>query len=178
MRLIKDVVEKAMSVPKKIEEITSDRSASYLEMDRSIQLDGYSCGVQAAYSILNFYGKARSINNVEKLLGAYERGYASESAIYKLFRERNLRISKRNNATIKTIKESINEYEAPFLTTIDDDEHWIVVYGYSKNNIFVLDSAPVSIDFRKFSVDLKPFVKWSKTKFKNRWDNWGAIIYK
>lgn len=167
MSLIKDVVEIVMSVPKVIEEITSDRGASYLEMDRSIQLDGYSCGVQSAYSILNYYGKARSINNVEKLLGAYERGYASEAAIYKLFRERNLKISKRSKATIKTIKESIDEYEAPMLTTIDETDHWIVVYGYSKSSIFVLDS-----------IVYRPFVKWSKKRFKKRWDNWGAIIFK
>lgn len=167
MGLIKDVVEKVFSIPKKIEEITSDRSASYLGMDRSIQLDGYSCGVQSVYAILNYYGKARSIKNVEKLLGAYDRGYASESAIYKLFRERNLKISKRNKATMKTIKESIDEYEAPMLTTIDDGAHWIVVYGYSKTNIFVLDS-----------IVYRPFVKWSKQSFKERWDNWGAIIYK
>ena len=53
------------------------------------------------------------------------------------------------------------------LTTIDDGDHWIVVYGYSKSKIYVLDS-----------VGYRPFVKWSKAKFKKRWDNWGAIVYK
>jgi len=167
MGIIKDITDTVMSAPKWFEEMTSDYTASYLEMDRFIQLDGYSCGVQSAYAILNYYGKARSINNIENILGAYDRGYASEKTIYKLFRERNLKISKRNKATIKTIKESIDEYESPMLTTIDNTEHWIVVYGYSKSSIFVLDS-----------IIYRPFVKWSKESFKERWDNWGAIIYK
>jgi ABC-type bacteriocin/lantibiotic exporter with double-glycine peptidase domain len=167
MGLIKDLVDKAMSIPKHIEENISDESSSFLDMDRSMQLDGYSCGVQSTYSILKYYGKARSIDNVDNQLNAYDRGYASETSIYKLFRTRKLKISKRSKATIATIKEAIDDYEAPMLTTIDNESHWIVVYGYSKSKIYVLDS-----------VGLRPFVKWSKDKFKERWDNWGAIIYK
>lgn len=53
------------------------------------------------------------------------------------------------------------------LTIIDDGDHWLVFYGYSKTNIFVLDS-----------VSYRPFVKWNKESFEERWDYWGAIIYK
>lgn len=166
MGIIKDITDTVISFPKLIEEINSDDTASYLEMDRSIQLDRYSCGVQAAYSILNFYGKALSINNVEKLLGTDTNG-TSETALIKLFRRKGLKVSYRKTATFFTIKESIDEYVAPFLTTIDNGNHWIVVYGYSRTSIFVLDSSLK-----------RPFVKWSKTKFKSRWDKWGAIIYK
>jgi len=53
------------------------------------------------------------------------------------------------------------------LTTIDDTKHWIVVYGYSKSSIVVLDS-----------IIYRPFVKWSKESLKERRGNRGAIIYK
>lgn len=94
MGISKEVVDVAMNLPKKIEEYYSDESASYLEgIDKSIQLDTYSCGMQSAYAILNYYGKARSISKIEKILGTNKDG-TTESAIYKLFRERNLKISK------------------------------------------------------------------------------------
>ena len=133
----KHISDNAIKPIKYIEEISSDESASYLEgMERSLQLDGYSCGVQATFSILKYYGKARSVQNVDKLLNAYNMGYASESAIYKLLRKRKLKVSRRLNANISTIKGSIDVYEAPMLTTIDGYEHWIVVYGYSKKKYF------------------------------------------
>ena len=37
----------------------------FFKMDRSMQLDGYSCGVQSYYSILKYYGKARSVDNID-----------------------------------------------------------------------------------------------------------------
>ncbi len=167
MNTLKDLADKTMNVLKYFEENIPDNGASFLEMDKSMQLDDHSCGVQSTYSILKYYGKARSIDNIDNKLNAYNRGFASEASIYKLFRERKLKVSKRSKATIATIKESIDDYKAPMLTSIDDGDHWIVVYGYSKSKIYVLDS-----------IVIRPFVKWSKDKFKARWDNWVAIIYK
>ncbi len=65
MGLIKNIADRAMSVFKSIEETYSDENASFLKMDRSMQLDGYSCGVQSTYSILKYYGKARSVDNID-----------------------------------------------------------------------------------------------------------------
>ncbi len=166
MEIIKSLTDKLVKVPKYIEEILSDSTASYLDMNRYIQLDEYTCGVQATCAILDYYGKARSIKNVEKILKVHQRGYVSESAMFKLFRDRGLKISVRHNATLRTIKEAIDDYEAPLLTTIYDFEHWIVVYGYSQSSIFVLDSL---LEHRR--------VKWSKEDFKYCWDKWGAIVY-
>lgn len=174
---VKSSFDKVMNVLKSFEELLSEDDSVFLEMERAIQIDHYSCGVQATYSILKYYGRARSIPNIEKLLNAYNRGYTSESSIYKLLRERKLKISKRNNANFSSIKESIDEYEAPMLSTINDGDHWIVIYGYSPKSIFVLDSAPISVNLKKLSLEMKPFVKWDKEKFKTHWDKWGAIVY-
>ena len=164
---LKTLTEKAINPIKRGEEYFDSDASILPNMERSLQFDGYSCGVQSTYIILKHYGKARSVQNVDNELCAFQRGYASETAIYKLLRKRNLKVSRRLKANISTIKESIDEYEAPMLTTIDGNDHWVVIYGYSQTNIYVLDS-----------VLLRPFVRWSKADFKARWDKWGAIIYR
>lgn len=156
---------------RKAEEKLPDSNRHLLSIDKSLQLDIYSCGVQAAFNILKYYGKARSVSNVEKLLGT-DRDGTSETAIYKLFRQRGLKVRLRKTATYSTIKESIIDYGAPFITAIDtkinpDKSHWIVVYGFSDNYIYVLDPAIK-----------RPFVRWKKKNFRARWDKEGAIIYK
>lgn len=163
---IKPAIDSIFNKIRKVEEKLPETNSHILNIERSLQLDSYSCVVQSTFAILKYYGKVKSINNVEKLLGTDTNG-TSETALIKLFRRKGLKVSYRKTATFFTIKESIDEYVAPFLTTIDNGDHWIVVYGYSRTSIFVLDSSLK-----------RPFVKWSKTKFKSRWDKWGAIIYK
>ena len=164
MKKIKELLDKAINTLNGLEE---DENDSVLDMERSLQLDKYTCGVQSAFSILKYYGKARSVQSVEEYLGPDEKVGTTETAIYRLFRDRKLKISKRDKANISTIKESIHEYESPMLTTINDYNHWVVVYGYSSTHIYVLDP-----------VIFRPSVKWKKEKFKSAWDKWGAIIYK
>ncbi len=170
---IKPAIDYISNKIRKAEEKLPDTNRHILDIDKSIQPDNYSCGAQSTFAILKYYGKARSISNVEKMLGTTKDG-TSETRIYKLFRQRGLKVILNEKANFKTIKESIIKYKAPFLTTIDYDEdpekdksHWIVIYGFSDNYIYVLDPAIK-----------RPFVRWKKKKFRDRWDKDGAIIYK
>jgi ABC-type bacteriocin/lantibiotic exporter with double-glycine peptidase domain len=170
---IKRTIDAVSNKIKILEENLPDSNRHILKIDKSLQLDSYSCGVQSTFAILKYYGKARSVYNVEKLLGADKSG-TPETSIYKLLRQRGLKVSLRRTATFSTIKESITDYKAPFLTSIDTDDdpekdksHYIVVHGYSDNYIYVLDPAIK-----------RPFVRWKKKKFRDRWDKNGAIIYK
>jgi len=163
---IKKVVDHIFNKMKANEEKSNGNSTHILNMDRSIQVDRYSCGVQSTSAILNYYGKAKSVNRIEKLLRTTDDG-TDEQYIYNLFRDRGLIVFKRINVNFSFIKKAIDYYKAPILTTIDDERHYIVVYGYSKSEIFVLDP-----------ILFRPFVKWSKKKFYQRWDYWGAIIHK
>lgn len=169
----KKAVDYILNQTKGIEEKLPDSNRHILNIDKSLQLDGYSCGVQSTFVILKYYGKAKSVRNVEKLLRTDNSG-TSEKNIYKLFRQRGLKISLRKKANLSTIKESIMDYKAPFLTSIDydpdpekDKSHYIVVYGFSDNYIYVLDPAIK-----------RPFVRLEKKKFGARWDKDGAIIFK
>lgn len=163
--MIKKIIDGFGNVSKRLSELLLDDSANYLKgMRRSYQLDSYSCGVQATYSILKYYGKNILYEQVWEKLGVDDRGYASESAIYNLLRKKKLKISLRKTATFNTIYEAIDYYEAPILTTLYNYEHWVVIYGYSKDKFLVIDSLPSPI-------------KRDKKSFKRVWDKWGAIIY-
>ncbi len=85
-------------------------------------MDSYSCGVQATYYILEYFGKNISYEQVCKKLGVDDRGYASDSDIYILLRKK-IKISLRKSAKFNTIYEAIDYYEAPILTTLYDNEH-------------------------------------------------------
>ncbi len=163
---LKYIVDKAANVAKSLEEYC-DPDAIVLDMDRSLQLDRYSCGVQSAYMILRYYGKARSISNVEKLLGTDEDG-TTESSILRLFRQRGLSVLVRPHARMKDIYHAIDEYGGPMLTYLKDNDHWSVVYGYSPDKIYVLDPSLYSARL----------CGWDKSYFKSRWGRWGAIAYR
>lgn len=145
----------------------SENEFIYLNMSRSIQPSNNSCGANAACSIIRYYDIDVDYEKICKILKIDRNGSASETALYKLFRDNGLSVSKRDEAGINTIKESINKYEAPMLTTINKGNHWIIVYGYSNDRILVLDSLP-----NRFSVSM------DKNEFFKSWDKWGSIIYK
>lgn len=99
---LKNLLDGIGNVTRRLTELSLDDSAKYLEgMKRSFQLDSYSCGVQATYSILKYYGKNISLERLREELGVEDRGYASESAIYNLLRKKRLKISLRKKQHIK-----------------------------------------------------------------------------
>ena len=54
----------------------------------------------------------------------------------------------------------------PLLLSIDNGDHWMVIYGYSDEGIFVLDSSKKRI-----------LNHWGIAEFMKRWDeNWAAVV--
>ncbi len=162
---IRQPIDIIIQIPKRVEEMLSFDNASYINIRRSIQIDDFTCGAQSTYSILDYYDVSISRQDLERKLQVKKNGHADEQAIYRLLKNKGLKLLRKNKATLATIVEAIDEYESPFLTTIDNEDHWIVVYGYSDKNIFVLDP---SIK--------RPFVKWDKAKFRSLWDKSGIIV--
>ena len=164
---MKKFIDTVIALMRKTEE-SFNSGAEILNFHHSIQLDGYSCGAQCAYSILRYWNKKCTIDSVRDALGTDEKGYTSQTSIYKLFRRRGLKISDRKRTKIGDIMEAIDDYEAPMLITVDDEFHWCVVYGYSEGKIFVMNPLPIISS---------TFCGWRKKDFRDRWDRWGAIIY-
>ncbi len=162
--IIKNIVDFVYNCIKDIEEVLSADSV-VLKIKRSIQLDNYSCGAQCVYVILNYFQKDKTLNEIKESLNTTETdGTATKQILNYLIRNGlDVQINEKN--TISSIQESIgNGY--PMLITIDEGDHWVLVYGYSDDGIFVLDSSRSRF-----------LNQWGYGEFIKRWDeNWIAVI--
>lgn len=131
---------------------------------RSIQLDGYSCGAQCAFMILRYFGKARSIANVIREAGTTLEG-TNQTQLRKLLEKRGLKVRRMKSPTIAQIRQAIRRGN-PVLVSSEDDDHWIVVYGYADGTIFVADPSPL----------LSVGCAHSTRQFLARWDRWAMEI--
>ena len=76
---------------------------------------------------------------VKRKLKTNEDG-TTEKAIIKLFREKGLKVRIKRNALRVDINKAVNE-GYPILISMYEGEHWCLIYGYSLEGVFVLDSA-------------------------------------
>ena len=105
-----------------------------------------------------------SIKEIKSELNTTCEGTDTEP-ILELLINKGLQIQINEQATIDLIKFNIRR-GYPLLITIDEWEHWCVIYGFTKNSILILNSW-----FRTISV------KYPLEEFFERWDdNWIAAI--
>jgi len=133
---------------------------------RSLQFDGYSCGVQSTFMILRYYRKARSVLNVERELGTDADGTTTRQ-IRSLIRRRGLHSTIIPKARLRDLRSQI-DLGRPVLISPLDSTHWSVVYGYSPNiGIYVADPfLPVGLS-----------CLFSGEEFKDYWDRWAMPVY-
>ena len=163
--MLKNFFDTVYNKMKNVEEFFSPNAVVIPGIKRSVQLDGYSCGAQCAYAILKYFGKARSIKAVIKALGTSIEQGTDTGPILRLLRERGLRVSVNKNAKLRNIYEAIDK-QCPILISVDDGDHWVVIYGYSDDAIYILDPALRSL-----------LCKWSVVEFGGRWDEaWIAVV--
>ena len=130
---------------------------------RSLQMDKYSCGAQCAYAVLKYYGKARSITNVQRELGTTLEG-TTAAQLRHLFTSRGLLPVTLRVPTLASLKKEIDAGH-PLIVSMDTD-HWANVYGYGKGCVFVSDPA----------INRGLLCRHSTAKFRARWDNWAMVI--
>ena len=171
--MIKPIIDLVFDHIKNAEEKRSPLSVILPGFHRSIQIDGYSCGAQCAYMILKYYGKARSIKNVKKEAGTNEDGTESEP-IKKLFRKRGLTVREFSNGNLSRLERAIDR-NSPILAHISTrkEDHWVVVYGYDKDNIWVADP---SLNVLKFSKRI--WCSQKRSSFRKRWKGFGIVVGK
>jgi len=149
---------------KDIEEKRSPNSV-LLEMKRSIQLDSYSCAAQCVYMILDYYKIPKTLEEILKGLNTSKRDGTDTKPILNYLRINGLKVSINTRSKIFHIHSAIDNFN-PMLISVDDGEHWVVIYGYSGDGIFILD--PSRKEINNF---------WDMKKFMKRWDdNWIAVI--
>ena len=162
--IIKNIVDFVYNFIKDIEEVLSADSV-VLNMKRSIQLDNYSCGAQCVYMILNYFNKYKTLNEIKESLNATETDGTDTKQILNYLVENGFDVQINEKGAISSIQDAI-EKGYPILITVDEGDHWVVVYGYSDDGIFVLDSSRSRF-----------LNQWGYGEFIKRWDeNWIAII--
>ena len=157
----------AIADAEKVREERSEANAVLIDkMRRSIQLDRYSCGAQSTFMVLEHFGRARSIESVEKALGMTRDG-TSQTSIIQLLRARGLRVSIIRKKSIRTI-EKFFARECPIIAHMSggDEDHWVVLYGCSRSHIWILDPSP-----RKTIG-----VRITRARFRQRWAGFGIAV--
>lgn len=166
---VKPFVDTVADLLKGAEEALEPGSVLLKGFSRPIQLDTYSCGAQCAFAVLKYYGKARSIKNVTKVLGTDEDG-TTYMQLEDLFTKRGLRPAILRAPTIRKLKDEIDE-GFPVILGMDGSRrstgnHWAVLYGYGPGCLFVVDPAP----------NRSPFCKHSVERFNSRWRKWAMSV--
>lgn len=153
-------------IARRLQVIEERRSpgAMVLGVRRRVQLDRISCGAQAAFMVLEYFGKARSIDVVTRALGTDEDGTGT-MAIVRLFRRRGLKPRINARADIYDLAKAL-DLGAPSLVSMDDGEHWAVVYGYAQGAVFLADP----------SIRRSLRVRVPTTAFCARWDRWAMVV--
>ncbi len=136
---------------------------------RSLQLDSYSCGAKSIYCILQYYDKQCTPDSVERLLKTDEDG-TSVRDIKRVFRQYHLNCRTLKRPGLRDLKAAINN-DCPVLITLNDGEHYSVVFGYTDSHIFV--SNP-SLNILTGYGSIRCVI--SNAEFKKIWDKWAVVI--
>lgn len=136
-----------------------------LNMDRVIQLNRYSCGLQTALVILKYYRKIKSIDEIPYDRKLIKKEGIDTEPLLNLIKSKGVKVEVNEKADLDDIKDALRNAK-PMFISIDEGEHWVVIYGFGHDRIFVLDSALTS------SLNCS----WSYDDFLERWDeNWIAV---
>lgn len=160
---IKPTFDKVTTRAKQIEEALYADATLLPGFPRLLQLDRYTCGVQCAAMILRYYRKALPLRKLERSLGTTKDG-TTATALKKLFLQRGLIVTTDSRSYPKRLRQAVDG-GAPVLVSLDGD-HWAVVYGYYKANIFVADPA----------FNRAVLVRHSEDRFRGRWDHYAMIV--
>jgi ABC-type bacteriocin/lantibiotic exporter with double-glycine peptidase domain len=158
-------VNKIFNYLKSIEEFL-DSSPICLDIKKSVQLDRFSCGIHSAFMILNYLNKVKYLREINYNTELLKKDGIDTEPLLNIIRSFSCSFKVNSNAFLSDIAKAVND-KKPILISVDDGEHWVVVYGYSKNCVYVLDPSPLSA--------IK--CRWNVKTFLKRWDeNWIAVV--
>lgn len=165
-RRTKRMVDEALTAVARVEEkLVADSDAVILEdFPRPVQGDPFTCGVQATFAVLRWFGRARSPSAVIKALGTTSDG-TDEHQIRRVLRARGLHVRVLPRAGVDDLRRAIHA-DSPAIVLMDDESHWAVVYGYDDGGFYVADSA----------VARAARVRQSSDDFRSRWDRWAMVV--
>ena len=165
--ILKPVADYAADWVKAGEEYLAPSAVILSGIRRSLQLDTYSCGHQSCQMILQYFDKAGSIEDLKMAIGPDKDG-TTESELLGYLRKMGLGVKSIPGGTIADIRHAIDSSSPLLARTVDEYNHWFVIYGYSDSCIWVLDP----------SLKNHLLCGVPKADFSRYWSGWCAAIYK
>lgn len=146
----------------RIFEADDDDAVCLYGFPRTIQLDDHSCGVQVLRAVLAYYERDVGVFDIHWELEDKE-GLA-DPLIREVLARHDLRCRLLQNGWRK-LEGAINR-EQPVIVSLDDEDHWAVVFGHSPSHIYLMDPS------------LRRLVghRVTRARFAKRWDNWGLAV--
>ena len=92
--------------------------------------------------VVRYFGIDIAADQLFKRLGT-DRSGTRQNALVKVLRELGVRVRLRYDASFDVIKKTIDQ-DKLIIGYLDDEDHWLVVYGYAKTprRVFVADPRP------------------------------------
>lgn len=144
----------------------ADPRAVVLDLERQLQRNEYECGAAGPFAILRYHGRGRSLDATARLLGTSEEDGTPEGPIIRLFCARGLRPVVKARCTLRDLRAGIDA-GAPALVIVNDESHWSVVYGYSRDRMWIADPSAYQ-SFLRAAIPT--------AEFRARWDRWAVIV--
>ena len=156
-----------MRTSKIYKNIGSGNSALLTGITRSVQKNLHECGVRCTYMVLKYFGKVRSYQELYEDMNTTKEG-VGPGQIIRTIRSKGLMAGEFDNRGVDKLKKSI-DMGAPVIAWLYRESdikkvkfgvnHWVVVYGYDRDNIWVMNPSPLAM--RK-CLPVKSFnKKWS-----------------
>jgi ABC-type bacteriocin/lantibiotic exporter with double-glycine peptidase domain len=164
--MVQEIVSRLGSIASRIELLFHPNAVVLKRFPRIIQLDRFSCGPASVASILRYYGHVVPLHEVIRLLGTNSDG-TDVSEIKRVLKSYGLCVKELRHVGIRELKEAIDS-RSPALISTHDDEHYSVVYGYSRTHVFVINPSIGRMGSMGCAVPLKEFQKI--------WDRWGLVV--
>jgi predicted double-glycine peptidase len=129
---------------------TAGGKDNLIKLPRTRQSTDHTCGVAALQSVLGYYVEDIREDKLAKQIGTTEEG-TKYMAIADFARSEGLQVEVRHNMTLADLQHALDQRrpvivaiqawrEAPGDWTKDwDDGHYVVVIGYDRENIYLMD---------------------------------------
>jgi ABC-type bacteriocin/lantibiotic exporter with double-glycine peptidase domain len=119
-----------------------DERVATLELPGYRQARNYACGFASALMVMRHFDIDLPGRELFSALGTARDG-TGQSAIVRVLRENGLRANLRYDLDFERLRRCIDAGK-PLIGYLDDEEHWLVIYGYGREprRVFVADPEP------------------------------------